>query len=77
VDIIVFILAAISILLAVGGLAGYAETRHPGLLLSSIVSILFSSLAIYLIEWWPLVAGFAINWGLRLLGLDPSRPRVR
>ena len=54
-------LAAISIILAIGGLRGFADTKDPGLLVSSIVSIGFSSLAIYLPHWWPLVTGFAIN----------------
>lgn len=70
--IVIYILAALSILLALGGLAAYAQTRHIGLLLSSIVSIGFSVLAIVMVEWWPLVVGFGINWVLRLLGLDPD-----
>lgn len=71
--ILIYILSAISILLAVGGLATYRQTNHIGLLLSSLVSIACSVLAISLVEWWPLVAGFGLNWTLRLLGLDPSR----
>lgn len=70
--IVIFVLAGISILLAIGGLSAYSATKHPGLLISSLISIGFSSLAIYLIEWWPLLVGFAANWGLRLLGLDPG-----
>ncbi|OFX12425.1 MAG: hypothetical protein A2516_10060 [Alphaproteobacteria bacterium RIFOXYD12_FULL_60_8] len=70
---VIYGLAAVSIVLAVGGLNTYAATRHPGLLLSSIVSIGFSALAIYLVHWWPLLVGFGVNWGLRLLGLDPGR----
>ncbi len=69
------VLASISILLAIGGLTAYAQTRQIGLLLSSIISIGFSVLAIVLVHWWPLVAGFAANWGLRLLGLDPGARR--
>ena len=70
--IVVYIFGGISILLAVGGLTAYAQTKHLGLLLSSIVSIGFSLLAIALVHWWPLVVGFSLNWGLRLLGLDPG-----
>lgn len=73
--IIIYILAGISILLAIGGLSAYAQTKHIGLLLSSVVSISFSVLAIVLLHWWPLVVGFGLNWGLRLLGLDPSARR--
>lgn len=70
--IVIYVLAGVSILLAIGGLSAYSETKHPGLLISSLISIGFSLLAIYLVEWWPLVLGFAANWGLRLLGLDPG-----
>lgn len=73
--IIVYVLSSISILLAIGGFYAYAASRHIGLLLSSVVSIGFSILAITLVHWWPLVVGFAINWGLRLLGLDPGARR--
>ena len=73
--IIIYILAGLSILLAIGGLSAYAQTKHIGLLLSSLVSIGFSVLAIVLVHWWPLIVGFGLNWGLRLLGLDPSARR--
>lgn len=71
-DMVTYILAGISIFLAIGGLYAYSESKHPGLLISSIVSIVLSGLAIYLVHWWPLVVGFAANWGLRLLSLDPG-----
>lgn len=71
-EIVIYVLAGLSILLAIGGLATYATTKHIGLLLSSIVSIGFSVLAIVLVHWWPLLVGFALNWVLRLVGLDPG-----
>ena len=71
-DILIYALSAISIFLAIGGFSAYAQTKQPGLLISSLVSIAFSGLAIYLAEWWPLVASFVINWILRLVGLDPD-----
>jgi hypothetical protein len=74
-SIVIYVLAALSIVLAIGGLSAYVQTKHIGLLLSSIISISFSVLAIVLVHWWPLVVGFAANWGLRLLGLDPGAPR--
>lgn len=75
--VVIYVLAAISILLAIGGLSAYSETKHPGLLISSLISIELSSLAIYLVDWWPLMVGFAVNWGLRLLGLDPGQGRMK
>jgi uncharacterized membrane protein (UPF0136 family) len=73
--IVIYILAGLSILLAIGGLSAYVQTKQIGLLLSSVVSIVFSVLAIVLVHWWPLIIGFGLNWGLRLLGLDPSHRR--
>jgi len=73
--IVIYILAGLSILLAIGGLSAYAQTKHVGLLLSSIVSIVFSTLAIVLLHWWPLIVGFSINWTLRLIRLDPGARR--
>ena len=34
--------------------------------------MLFRSLAIVANDWWPLPAGFALAWVLRMLGLDPD-----
>jgi hypothetical protein len=70
---LIYILAGISIVLSIGGLSAYSTTKHPGLLISSVVSIGLSVLAVVLVHWWPLVVGFGINWLLKLAGLDPSR----
>lgn len=72
---IIYLLSALSILLAIGGLSAYSHSKHIGLLLSSIVSITCAIIAIVNVVWWPLVLGFALNWGLRLLGLDPGYRR--
>jgi hypothetical protein len=53
----IYVLAGISILLAIGGLSAYSQTKQVNLLLSSLVSIAFSLLAIVLVHWWPLVVG--------------------
>lgn len=74
-DYVIYALAIVSIVLAIGGLYSFKLTGHIGMLLSSVVSITFSILAIILVTWWPLVAGFAVNWGLRILGLDPGARR--
>jgi hypothetical protein len=74
-SIIIFVLAGFSTMLAIGGLVAYADTRHIGLLLSSVVSIAFSIMAIIAVEWWPLVVGFGINLGLKAFGLDPGTGR--
>ena len=61
ITIVIYLLAGISIFLAIGGLNAYSATKDKGLLLSSFVSIGFSTTAIILPHWWPLVAGFVIN----------------
>lgn len=58
---IIYILGGVSILLAIGGLSAWTQSGNILLLLSSIVSIVFSIAAIIFIEWWPLVAGFLVN----------------
>lgn len=72
---LIYALAGISMFLAVGGLSAYANSKQIGLLLSSVVSIAGALAAIYLISFWPLVLAFALNWVLRLAGLDPSSRR--
>ena len=74
-SIFIYIVAGIFIVLPIGGIYSYTQTKHRGLLIGSLVAIGFSVLAIVLVRWWPLIAGFAALWGLRLLGLDPSSPR--
>lgn len=64
-DIIIYVLAGLSIILAVGGLVAWEQSKNTGLLISSIVSIGFSATAIILPHWWPLVVGFAINWMIK------------
>lgn len=75
--IVIYILAGLSILLAVGGLSAYSQSKHIGLVLSSIISICFSVTAIMLVHWWPLVVGFCANLALKFLGLDPGSRKIQ
>ena len=72
---LVYALAVISIVLGLGGLRTYQDTKHIGILLGSLIYIASGVLAISLAQWWPLLLGFAATWGLRLLGLDPTYQR--
>lgn len=74
-EIIIYVLSGVSIFFAIGGLSAYAQTKHIGLLLSSIISIGCSLLAIDLVQWWPLIVGFLMNTVLGLLGFDPGRQK--
>ena len=72
---IIYILAGISIFLSIGGF-WYVGPKRKWVVLVSIISITFSGLAIYYLSFWPLIIGFAINWGFRRLGLEPSNSDV-
>jgi len=74
-DYVIYTLAGISILLAIGGF-GYRGAKSTWVFTASFVSIVFSSLAIFYVSFWPLVVGFALNWSLKLLGLEPSNSEV-
>ena len=50
----------------------YSRTKHPGLLLLGITFISAGILAAMLVHWWPLLAGFALAWALRAMGMDPA-----
>lgn len=63
---VLYAVAALSALLAVGGFSAYAQTRRIELLLSSIVSIGAAAAAVLSGSWWPLVAGFTVNWVMQL-----------
>ena len=71
-SILIYCLASLSIVLAIGGLVSFGQTRHVGLLLSSLISIFFSGLAIHNVEWWPLIVGLITNWGVRIIVGDPG-----
>lgn len=72
VNIVIYLFAGIFILLSVALVFAWYRARHPGLILMSSTYGSAAVLALMLMEWWPLVAGFALAWVLRLMGLDPG-----
>jgi hypothetical protein len=52
----------------------FTRTKHHGLLLLGITFIASGILAVVMTHWWPLVAGFAVAWVLRAMGMDPPPP---
>jgi hypothetical protein len=50
----------------------YKRTRHYGVFLLALAYAVSAVLAVVLMHWWPLVAGFVLVWVLRFLGLDPD-----
>ncbi len=65
-NVFIYVLAGISIILSIGGIAGWKATGSLPILASSMVSIIFSLAAIALPHWWPLIAGLAINWTIKI-----------
>src|SRR5262245_41354276 len=50
----------------------YTRTKHHGLLLLGVTFVAAGVLAAIEVHWWPLIAGFAIAWVLRAMGMDPA-----
>ena len=71
-QILIYLFAASFIFMAVALMITYKRTRHYGVFLLGLTYAASAVLAVVLMHWWPLVAGFAIVWVLRFLGLDPD-----
>ena len=71
-NIIIYLFAASFCFMAVALFMVYRRTRHYGVFLMGTTYGVAAVLAVVLMHWWPLVAGFALVWVLRLLGLDPD-----
>lgn len=50
----------------------FSRNRQKGLLLLGCTYFVAALTAVVLTAWWPLVAGFAIAWVLRAMGLEPE-----
>lgn len=74
-QIVIYFFAASFAFMAAALVFTYHRTRHYGVLVLGITYGASAVLAVVLAHWWPLVAGFALVWVLRLLGLDPDVQR--
>lgn len=50
----------------------FHRSSHFGTFLMGVTYGASGVIAIWLLEWWPLVAGFVLVWALKLLGLEPA-----
>ena len=73
----IYIISGLFILLCVALIFGYRRTQHAGLLLMSLVYGASAGLALWKMHWWPLAAGFALVWIMRLLGMEPRTDREK
>ncbi len=74
-EILIYFFAASFVFMALALLITYKRTGHYGVFLLALTYGAAAALAIMLTHWWPLVAGFALVWLLRLFGLDPDTQR--
>lgn len=58
--------------MALGVMLAFLRNRHYGLFLIGVAYGAAAGLALVLMHWWPLVAGFALVWAIKLLGLEPK-----
>lgn len=70
--VVIYLFSALFIVLTLALVFAYWRTRQPGLVLMGTTYGSAAALALMLMEWWPLVAGFALAWVVRLMGLDPG-----
>lgn len=71
-QIVIYFFAVSFALMALALMFTYQRTRHYGVFVLGITYGASAALALMLMHWWPLVAGFALVWVLRLLGIDPD-----
>jgi len=69
--IFIYIVSGLFIALAVTIMFGYRRTQHAGLMLMSIIYGASGMVALWNMQWWPLAAGFALVWIMRMLGMEP------
>jgi len=72
-NLIIYVFSTSFVLMALALLFAYQRTRHYGLFLMGLAYGASAALALVLMHWWPLAAGFALVWGMKLAGLDPGR----
>lgn len=73
--VILYIVAAAFMLMAFALLFTYHRTRHHGVLLMGLAYGGAAVAGVALSRWWPLLAGFALVWLLKLAGFDPGPGR--
>jgi hypothetical protein len=71
-NIIIYVFSGSFILMMLALFFAYRRTGHYGMFLMGLTYGASAGLALMLMHWWPLVAGFILAWVLKLLGLDPG-----
>lgn len=71
-EVVIYVIAAVFVLLAAALVFTWWRNRHSGALLLAMTYLVAAGLAVLMNEWWPLVLGFLSAWALRLMGMDPG-----
>ncbi|MFN7087106.1 MAG: hypothetical protein ACK4N4_10850 [Burkholderiales bacterium] len=71
-NIVIYVFSGLFLILTAGLLFAAWHTQHGGLLLMAIVYGVAAGLALALMQWWPLAAGLALAWAMKMLGLAPA-----
>jgi len=71
-EIVIYVIAAVFVVLAAALVFTWWRGRHLGALLLAMNYLIAAGLAVFLDEWFPLAIGFLSAWSLRLMGLDPG-----
>jgi hypothetical protein len=72
--ILLYFFASLFIVLGFLMLFSYRRSQRLEFLMLSFVYAGSGLAAGYSSAWWPLVAGFAVAWLLKLTGFDPDKP---
>ncbi len=70
-EIIIYIFAASFVFMAAALMLTYKRTRHYGVFLLGLAYAISAVLAVVLMHWWPLVAGFVARMGAAFSGSRP------
>lgn len=70
--IVIYIFSTLFFFMALAVMLAFLRNRHYGLFLIALAYGAGAGLALVLMHWWPLVAGFALVWAIKLLGLEPE-----
>ena len=71
-QIVIYVIAAVFVVLAAALVFTWWRERHIGAMLLALTYLIAAGLAVFLDEWFPLAIGFLSAWSLRLMGLDPG-----
>lgn len=69
---VVYCFGALFIFMGFALFFAFSRNKHHGLLLLGITYVTAAAAAIALTQWWPLVAGLAIAWVMRAMGMEPA-----